>query len=241
VISETRLRHSRNLTILILILFFFAACAYSRILFKYVNLSLNAWEVAICYWVVLGVALRNWRFLFTQLFSLFAFAAVLTVLQENTFALTYPMLLETTGRLSPPVFIILFVVGPAIFFSFNFDPYGLVRELPQIANVRATAHLLLMLSAGEMFRARFAEVSQNLIVRGVDLKKRGRRILSAPTFLPPLLMALIQEAAYRHSYALMLGCPAGKFPVQSSQTRVSPGQKVGLAAAVLMLLGRVFI
>jgi len=39
----------------------------------------------------------------------------------------------------------------------------------------------------------------------------------------------------------MLGCPAGKFPVQSSQTRVSPGQKVGLAAAVLMLLGRVFI
>jgi len=52
---------------------------------------------------------------------------------------------------------------------------------------------------------------------------------------------LIQEAAYRHSYALMLGCPAGKFPVQRSQTFVSPGQKLGLAAAFLLLLARVFI
>jgi len=235
------MRHSRNLTILILILLFFAACAYSKFLPKFLHLSVNSWEVAICYWFVLGVALRNWRFLATQLFSLFAFAAVLTVLQENTFTLTYRMLLETTGRLSLPVFIILFVVGPAIFFSFNFDPYGLVRELPRVANVRATAHLLLMLSAGEMFRARFAEVSENLTVRGVNLKKGGRRILSAPTFLPPLLMALIQEAAYRHSYALMLGCPPGRFPVQRSQTQVSPGQKLGLAAAVLLLVARVFI
>ena len=239
--SETRLRHSRNLTILILILLFFVACGYSRFLPRYLNLSVNSWEIAICYWLILGVALRNWRFLVTQLFSLFAFAAVLTVLQENTFTLTYRMLLETTGRLSPPVFIILFVVGPAIFFSFNFDPYGLVKELPQVANVRATAHLLLMLSAGEMFRARFAEVSENLTVRGVDLKKSGRRILSAPTFLPPLLMALIQEAAYRHSYALMLGCPAGRFPVQRSQTQVSLGQKIALAAVVVLLFARVFI
>ena len=239
--SETPLRRSRNLTILILILFFYAACAYSPVIARYTTISVNSWEMAICYWLLVGVALRNWGFLATQLFSLVAFGVVLTILQKVSFAVTYPMIVETTGSLSLPVLIVLYVVGPGIFFSFNFDPYGLVKELPSVVNVRATAQLLLMLSAGEMFQARFAEVSENLVVRGVDVRNKARRILSVPTFLPPLLMALIQEAAYRHSYASMLGCPPDRFPVSRARTRVSSAQKMGLAAAVVLSATRFLI
>ncbi|MEP7273011.1 MAG: hypothetical protein ABI882_16040 [Acidobacteriota bacterium] len=234
--SETPERHSRNLTILILILFFYVVCAYAPAFAGLTSIRINSWEVAIGYWVLIGLALRNWGFLATQTFSLLAFGVVLTILQKVTFAISYEMVRETTGSLSLPVVILLFVVGPGIFFSFNFDPYGLVRELPRIANVRATAHLLLMLSAGEMFQARFSEVSENLMVRGVNVASRARRLLSVPTFLPPLLMALIQEAAYRHSYTAMLGCPPDRFPKQRARTRVSLPQKLALVVAIVLLL-----
>ncbi len=239
--NEPPVRHSRNLTIFILILFFYVACAYSQLVARYASININPWEVAICYWVIVGLALRNWGFLATQIFSLIAFGVVLTILQRVSFALTYAMIIETTSSISLPVLIVFYVVGPGIFFSFNFDPYGLVKELPRVANVRVTAQLLLMLSAGEMFQARFAEVSENLVVRGINVKNRAGRILSVPTFLPPLLMALIQEAAYRHSYTSMLGCPPDKFPVNRARTRVTPGQKVGLAFAVVLIAIRLAI
>lgn len=239
--SETPPRHSRNLTILILILFFYVTCAYAPALAKYTSLRLNAWETAFVYWMVVGLALRNWRFLATQLFSLVAFGVVLTILQKVTFGVTYAMLIETTSRHTLPVMIVLYVVGPGIFFSFNFDPYGLVKELPRVINTRATAQLLLMLSAGEMFQARFAEVSENLVVRGFNLRNRATRLLSVPTFLPPLLMALIQEAAYRHSYNSMLGCPPDRFPVSNVHTRMTNAQRIGLITAILLIGIRVLI
>lgn len=239
--SETQPRRSRNLTVLILILFLYVTCAYAPPIAKYTSLKLNAWETAFIYWMIVGLALRNWRFLATQLFSLVAFGVVLTILQRVTFGVTYPMILETTSRYTLPVMIVLYVVGPGIFFSFNFDPYGLVKELPRVINTRATAQLLLMLSAGEMFQARFAEVSENLVVRGFNLRKRVNRMLRVPTFLPPLLMALIQEAAYRHSYNSMLGCPPDRFPVSNVHTRTSTVQKVGLIAAILLIGIRLLI
>lgn len=239
--SEPVARHSRNITIFILILFFYLACSYSSVYKNYLSITVNSWEIAVCYWLVIGLWLRKWRFLATQLFALIAFAAILTVLQRVTFPITYEMMRETVSASSLPVFIVLFVVGPAIFFSFNFDPYGLIKELPRIVNASWTAHLLLMLSAGEMFQARFAEVSENLMVRGVDLKSRFRRVLSIPTFLPPLLMALIQEAAYRQSYVAMLGCPLNRFPVQTTKTRLSLSQQLALTTFAVLLITRVLI
>lgn len=239
--SEPLTRHSHNLTVVILILFYYVVCVYAALLGRVSPLMPNSWEVGLIYWLLLGSALRNWRFLATQMFSMIAFGVVLTVLQTVRFALDYGMVRATTATYTLPVVIFLFVVCPGIFFSFNFDPYGLVRELPRIINRRATAHLLLMLSTGEMFRARLAEVSENLLVRGIDITSPGRRLLNIPTFLPPLMMALIQEAAYRHSYIRMLGCPEDRFPHQRTRTTISAAQKVALFLALLLLAARVAI
>jgi len=241
VTSETSSRHSKNLTVLIVILMFYLACTYSRVINDAVSINLNQWELALCYWLVVGLVIRNWRFLATQLFSLAAFGLVFTILQKVTFSVTYADIVANTGARSLPVVILLYIVGPGVFFSFNFDAYGLVKELPRIVNVRATAQVLLMLSAGEMFQARFSEVSENLIVRGINLRNGGRRFLSVPTFLPPLLMALIQEAAYRHSYNAMLGCPPERFPVHDARTRISKAQSVSLAVAGLLVIVRFLI
>jgi hypothetical protein len=238
VTSENRPRYSKNLSVLIVILFFYIACSSSRLIGEFFSIRLNQWELAFCYWLVIGAAIRHWRFVATEIFSLAAFGAVFTILQKVTFAISYADIFETTSTRSLPVVILVFLVSPGIFFSFNFDPYGLVKELPRIVNGRATAHILLMLSAGEMFQARFAEVSENLFVRGIDVRSGARRLLSIPTFLPPLLMALIQEAAYRHSYNSMLGCPADRFPVSETRTSMSPLQIVSLVAAALLIAMR---
>jgi hypothetical protein len=184
VTSETSSRHSKNLTVLILILFFYLACAYSRVINDAVSIKLNQWELAFCYWLVVGLFIRNWRFLATQLFSLAAFGLVFTILQKVTFSVSYADIVATTSARTLPVVILLYVVGPGIFFSFNFDAYGLVKELPRIVNVRATAQVLLMLSAGEMFQARFSEVSENLIVRGVNVRNGGRRFFQCADISP---------------------------------------------------------
>ena len=239
--SEVSSRHSKNLTVLIVILFFYLVCTYSRVINGSLSIKLNQWELAFCYWLAVGIVMRNWRFLATQLFSLAAFGLVFSILQKVTFSVNYADIVETTSARSLPVIILLYVVGPGIFFSFNFDPYGLVKELPRIVNVRATAQVLLMLSAGEMFQARFSEVSENLVVRGINVRNGGRRFLSVPTFLPPLLMALIQEAAYRHSYNAMLGCPPECFPVHDARTRISVAQWLSLAVAGVLVTVRLLI
>jgi hypothetical protein len=241
VTSENPRRHSKNLTVLIVILFFYIACAYSRVINELLSIHLNQWELAFCFWLIVGAAMRYWRFLMTELFSLAAFGVVFTILQKVTFAISYADIHETTSARSLPVVVLVFLVSPGIFFSFNFDPYGLVKELPRIVNVRATAQLLLMLSAGEMFQSRFAEVSENLFVRGINVRSGVRRLMSVPTFLPPLLMALIQEAAYRHSYNEMLGCPADRFPVQSARTTVSLPQIASLIVALVLVVFRLLI
>jgi len=238
VTSETPRRHSKNLSVLIVILFFYIACVYARVINDLFSISLNQWELAFCYWLVVGLVLRSWRFLVTELFSLAAFGVVFTILQKVTFAISYSDISQTTSARALPVVILVYVVSPGIFFSFNFDPYGLVRELPRIVNVRATAQVLLMLSAGEMFQARFSEVSENLMVRGIDIRSGARRLLSIPTFLPPLLMALIQEAAYRHSYNAMLGCPADRFPLHSVRPSISKLQAMSLILALVLIVLR---
>ena len=239
--SEEPRRHSTNLTVLIVILFFYLTCADSGVINRHTGWHLNQWEIAFCYWLLVGLALRNWRFLATELFSLAAFGVVLTILQKVTFSIGYSDIFETTSARSLPVLILVYVVSPGIFFSFNFDPYGLVKELPRIVNMRATAQVLLMLSAGEMFQARFAEVTENLMVRGIDVRSGLRRFLNAAMFLPPLLMALIQEAAYRHTYNAMLGCPPERFPVHDAKTRISPWQRAGLLVALVLVAVRALI
>ena len=236
--NETPRRYSKNLSVLIVILFFYLACGYARVINDAFSIDVNQWELAFCYWLIVGLVLRSWRFLATELYSLAAFGVVLTILQKVTFAISYADISQTTSARALPVMILVYVVSPGIFFSFNFDPYGLVRELPRIVNVRATAQVLLMLSAGEMFQARFSEVSENLMIRGINIRGGARRLLGIPTFLPPLLMALIQEAAYRHSYNAMLGCPADRFPTHSDRTAISKMQTVSLILALALIVVR---
>ena len=236
--SDSSRRHSGNLTVLIVIVFFYIACAYTSVINNLLSINLNQWEMAFCYWLVVGIIFRNVKFLATELLSLAAFGVVFTILQKVTFAISYSDIFQTTSARTLPVVILVYVVSPGIFFSFSFDPYGLVKELPRIVNVRATAQILLMLSAGEMFQARFSEVAENLAVRGINIRSGARRLLSIPTFLPPLLMALIQEAAYRHSYHAMLGCPPDRFPLHDSRTVVSRMQAASLLIALAFVIAR---
>ena len=238
------MKGSRNVTIVILIVYFYVTCAYVSLYAKHNLASPNFWHVALVYWLTISILLRNWRFLITQTLSLLAFASIWSILKNNTFAISLGMVNETTVIKNPvtmsmlPIIIVLFVIGPAIFFSLTFDPYALAKDLARVANIRATSYLLLILSAGEMFRERFSEVSENLIVRGVNVQDRIVRISRFAIFFPPLIRALVQEAVYRQSYAFMLGCEPGRFPARRFERRASLLQVIGLAFGILLIIVR---
>jgi hypothetical protein len=233
------MKGSRNITVALIILAYYAVESYVPVFESCCLPRLQYWHVALIYWLLLGLLVRARRFVLTELISLSAFGVVVGTLlygstswQAATGALSHPGI---------PLFMLLFVILPVMFFGLTFDPFGLVKDLPAVTNVRAPAYLLLLLSSGEMFKARSAEILEHLLVRGLDLKQPRWRIRYAHIYFPPLLLASIQEAAYRYSYTSMLGCPADRFPLTKRRQRISARQKAVLVSISLLVILRIVL
>lgn len=225
---------SINFTVSLVILSYFVVQAYAGLV-----PSLARWQFALIFWFVVAVLMRNFRFLFAHCAALVAFGFVISILHYNSLSVANGLL--ALGHPSTPLYMILFVIFPMVFFNLTFDAYSLMKDLPAIASVRVPAYILLILSSGEMFNARFDEIREHLAVRGIDVSGGFARIRHAVTYLPPLLLALIQEAVYRYSYIGMVGCPTDRFPIRKKEPRISRAQKISFAGLLALLVLRLAI
>ena len=232
---------SPNITLGCIVLFYYVVQTYIPLVRSRWMPDLLGWHVALGYWFAFGAIFRNLRFIGAAFLSVGALALVMAVLSFPKVTLVTAFAALSVGRARIPVGAILFIVLPALFFGLNFDPFALTRDLPGVMGSRVRAYLLLILSSGEMLKARSRELVENLLCRGLDLRARRSKLRHIHRFLPTLLVATIHEGTYRHSFLSMLGCPPSTFPAYAVTRRISIVQKVVILIALGLVALRLWL
>ena len=195
------------------------------------------WLFVPAYWICIGLLYMRVRPMIAQVALYITFITLVTFIRLTT--ITRSGLYETMTAPAVPLLMFAFVVLPTFYFAFTFDAFELVKDIGAVCHVRMPAYLLLVVSIGAMFRARLREVEEYLCARGIDTERRRDRLLHLAVIMPPLVIALIQEAAYRQTYALMLGCSDAQLPQSAKGQRASVIQKCLFTILCVVALGRV--
>ena len=227
---------SINITLSISILYYYSLLLLAP-LFYHLTLYAAVPTLAIIFWLHISLFINciHFRTFIAQtiIMTLLTLVLILTARKKVTF--NNLILLLVHHPASRPMALVIWVVLPAIFFSSNYDPFLLVKDLAMF-KIPTTGYLLVIFTFGETFKRRFLEISEVLTVRGINLSNSRERITNINRFLPQLLRGMIEQAGYRGDYSSMLGCPPGRLPSIHSKNTISPLQILFGSAGLLFIL-----
>jgi hypothetical protein len=228
---------SRNVWVAIVFAYYFALQLDYYVAHAHGIWPWERWSLSLVFWFAMGLLFGRPRPFITQTVTVLAYGFVMAATTYHQF--TWVARQESLQPLTRALAMILFVILPAMFFISSADPYRLVYGLPPLAGGRVGSYLVLILSISEMFKTRFNEVAEHLLARGIDIRSRFQGVVYVHRYFGPVLLSVIQEAAYRQLYLNSLGCEFDMFPrIRARSLRISSLQQLALIGVLVLLIVR---